>query len=170
MNLVAKEFVAAQGEKSPGVLVLSRFTGAADAMRDAVIVNPYDIEGTAEATYRALRMPRRRTPPPQPQPDGSRKARLVAELERFLLRRPAKNDHPLTCASPSFPFVVSLSNHPSERPSLRHSERSEGIKNHCSPAMQIFSILHSTVARDILQPNSQPMFHGRLLKAICPAD
>ncbi len=57
MNLVAKEFVAAQGEKSPGVLVLSRFTGAAEAMRDAVIVNPYDIEGTAEATYRALRMP-----------------------------------------------------------------------------------------------------------------
>ena len=57
MNLVAKEFVAAQDEESPGVLVLSRFTGAANAMNDAVIVNPYDIEGTAEATYRALRMP-----------------------------------------------------------------------------------------------------------------
>ena len=57
MNLVAKEFVAAQGEESPGVLALSRFTGAAEAMQDAVIVNPYDIEGTAEAIYRALRMP-----------------------------------------------------------------------------------------------------------------
>ena len=57
MNLVAKEFVAAQDTDSPGVLVLSRFTGAANAMTDAVIVNPYDIDGTAEATYRALRMP-----------------------------------------------------------------------------------------------------------------
>lgn len=57
MNLVAKEFVAAQGEDSPGVLVLSRFAGAASTMRDAVIVNPYDIDGTAEATYQALRMP-----------------------------------------------------------------------------------------------------------------
>ena len=57
MNLVAKEFVAAQDVESPGVLVLSRFTGAASTMKDAVIVNPYDIEGTAEATYRALRMP-----------------------------------------------------------------------------------------------------------------
>ena len=57
MNLVAKEFVAAQDIDSPGVLVLSRFTGAASTMKDAVIVNPYDIDGTAEATYRALRMP-----------------------------------------------------------------------------------------------------------------
>ena len=57
MNLVAKEFVAAQDVDSPGALVLSRFTGAASAMKDAVIVNPYDIDGTAEATYRALRMP-----------------------------------------------------------------------------------------------------------------
>ena len=56
MNLVAKEFVASQGE-DPGVLVLSRFAGAASAMRDAVLVNPYDIDGTAEATHRALRMP-----------------------------------------------------------------------------------------------------------------
>ena len=57
MNLVAKEFVAAQDVESPGVLLLSRFTGAAQTMRDAVIVNPYDIDGTAEAAYRALRMP-----------------------------------------------------------------------------------------------------------------
>ena len=55
MNLVAKEFVAAQGD-DPGVLVLSRFSGAASSLVDAVIVNPYDIDGTAEATYRALRM------------------------------------------------------------------------------------------------------------------
>ena len=55
MNLVAKEFVAAQGE-DPGALVLSRFSGAAGSLADAVIVNPYDVDGTAEATYRALRM------------------------------------------------------------------------------------------------------------------
>ena len=57
MNLVAKEFVAAQDVDSPGVLVLSRFTGAASTMTDALIVNPYDVDGTAEATYQALRMP-----------------------------------------------------------------------------------------------------------------
>ncbi len=56
MNLVAKEFVAAQGD-NPGVLVLSRFSGAADMMRDALLVNPYDIESTAEALYEALHMP-----------------------------------------------------------------------------------------------------------------
>ena len=57
MNLVAKEFVASQGE-NPGVLVLSRFCGAAETMREALIVNPYDYEATAEAVSRALRMPR----------------------------------------------------------------------------------------------------------------
>jgi len=55
MNLVAKEFVAAQRE-NPGVLVLSRFTGAASSLTDAVIVNPYDVDGTAEAIYHAIRM------------------------------------------------------------------------------------------------------------------
>ena len=57
MNLVAKEFVAAQSQENPGMLVLSQFSGAASSLLDAVIVNPYDIDGTAEATYRALRMP-----------------------------------------------------------------------------------------------------------------
>ena len=55
MNLVAKEFVASQGER-PGVLLLSRFCGAASSMGDALIVNPYDVEGTAEATFSALSM------------------------------------------------------------------------------------------------------------------
>ncbi|MCI0440240.1 MAG: trehalose-6-phosphate synthase [Chloroflexi bacterium] len=57
MNLVAKEFVAAQRESDPGVLVLSKFSGAAAAMREAVLINPYDIDGSAEALIRALRMP-----------------------------------------------------------------------------------------------------------------
>ena len=57
MNLVAKEYVAAQDPANPGVLVLSRFAGAAETMHDALIVNPYDTDGTAEAIQQALRMP-----------------------------------------------------------------------------------------------------------------
>jgi trehalose 6-phosphate synthase len=57
MNLVAKEYVAAQSDKDPGVLVLSRFAGAADELDGAVIVNPYDIEATADAMHLGLIMP-----------------------------------------------------------------------------------------------------------------
>ena len=61
MNLVAKEFVAARDDEQ-GVLVLSRFTGASRELRDAVLVNPYDIERTAEAIRFALEMePEERT-------------------------------------------------------------------------------------------------------------
>ena len=56
MNLIAKEFVASQG-RDPGVLLLSKFTGAADELTDAVLVNPYDNDGTAELLYEALTMP-----------------------------------------------------------------------------------------------------------------
>ncbi len=55
MNLVAKEFVAARADEQ-GVLILSRFAGAAREMRDALIVNPYDIEQMAEAIRLALQM------------------------------------------------------------------------------------------------------------------
>ncbi|PWT89581.1 MAG: trehalose-6-phosphate synthase [Blastocatellia bacterium] len=55
MNLVAKEFVAARQDEQ-GVLVLSRFAGAARELRDALIVNPYDIEQMAEAVRVALEM------------------------------------------------------------------------------------------------------------------
>ncbi len=57
MNLVAKEFVAAQDPDDPGVLVLSRFAGAAEQMREALLVNPYDTAGTAAAIHLALQMP-----------------------------------------------------------------------------------------------------------------
>ena len=57
MNLVAKEYVAAQDPQDPGVLVLSRFAGAARELKSALIVNPYDIDGTADALNRALSMP-----------------------------------------------------------------------------------------------------------------
>ena len=57
MNLVAKEFVAAQDPADPGVLVLSRFAGAAEQMKEALLVNPYDTERTAQSIQQALRMP-----------------------------------------------------------------------------------------------------------------
>lgn len=57
MNLVAKEYVASQDPENPGVLVLSRFAGAARELTSALIVNPYDRVGMAEALDRALRMP-----------------------------------------------------------------------------------------------------------------
>lgn len=56
MNLVAKEYVAARDDEE-GVLVLSRFTGAAHELYEALIVNPYHIEQTADALYQALTMP-----------------------------------------------------------------------------------------------------------------
>ena len=56
MNLVCKEFVAARDDER-GVLVLSRFAGAAREMPEALIVNPYDVEETADALQQALTMP-----------------------------------------------------------------------------------------------------------------
>ncbi len=56
MNLVAKEFVAAQDPEDPGVLILSRFAGAADEMTEALIVNPYDADEITEAMHIGLSM------------------------------------------------------------------------------------------------------------------
>jgi trehalose 6-phosphate synthase len=56
MNLVAKEYVAAQVDEN-GVLLVSQMAGAAEELTDALIVNPYDTEGLAEAIRRALEMP-----------------------------------------------------------------------------------------------------------------
>jgi trehalose 6-phosphate synthase len=56
MNLVAKEFIACQADEQ-GVLVLSRFTGAAEEIDDAVLVNPFNIDGFAAGIRRALEMP-----------------------------------------------------------------------------------------------------------------
>jgi len=57
MNLVAKEFVAAQDETDPGVLVLSTLSGAARELTSAILVNPYDTMGVAHAMQTALSMP-----------------------------------------------------------------------------------------------------------------
>lgn len=56
MNLVAKEYVAAQNPDDPGVLVLSRFAGAAHELRSALIVNPYDVDQVSEAMNQGLIM------------------------------------------------------------------------------------------------------------------
>jgi trehalose 6-phosphate synthase len=58
MNLVAKEFVAAQDADDPGVLILSRFAGAADEFREALLINPYDPDAVAAAIARAVMMPK----------------------------------------------------------------------------------------------------------------
>ena len=57
MNLVAKEYVAAQNPADPGVLVLSEFAGAARELDAAVLVNPHDIDGMAQKISMALSMP-----------------------------------------------------------------------------------------------------------------
>jgi trehalose 6-phosphate synthase/phosphatase len=58
MNLVAKEFIASRTD-GDGVLVLSEFTGASAELAEALLVNPYDLEGTADTLWRALQMPTR---------------------------------------------------------------------------------------------------------------
>ena len=58
MNLVAKEYVAAQDPEDPGVLILSRFAGAALQLKDALLVNPYSRDEVSDAIHRALVMPK----------------------------------------------------------------------------------------------------------------
>ncbi len=83
MNLVAKEFVAAQKAEDPGVLVLSQFAGAAHELAGgAIIVNPHDLDGMAQALKRALEMPRAER--------RDRHARMMAVLETNDIDRWAK--------------------------------------------------------------------------------
>ena len=55
MNLVAKEFVACQINET-GVLILSPFAGAGGTMREALLINPYEVDGVAETLHKALCM------------------------------------------------------------------------------------------------------------------
>jgi trehalose 6-phosphate synthase len=71
MNLVAKEFVSVRDDDD-GVLILSRFTGAARELRDALLVNPYDVDETADAMRAALEMPK------------AERARRMARMRRFV--------------------------------------------------------------------------------------
>lgn len=70
MNLVAKEYVACQA-KSPGVLILSEFAGAAQELFSALIVNPYDVQSLADTLKQALAMP-----------EHERRERMIAMSER----------------------------------------------------------------------------------------
>ena len=58
MNLVAKEYVAAQDPEDPGVLILSRFAGAAAQLPEALLINPHSADEMADAIVTALKMPR----------------------------------------------------------------------------------------------------------------
>ena len=75
MNLVAKEYVACQDPEDPGVLVLSRFAGAAEQMTDALLVNPYDTAETADTIQQALSMTLEER--------RERHARLMALVRKF---------------------------------------------------------------------------------------
>jgi trehalose 6-phosphate synthase len=75
MNLVAHEYIAAQDHTDPGVLVLSRFAGAASYFSAALMVNPYDPDETAEAVHAALEM--------SLEERRARHATLTKELERL---------------------------------------------------------------------------------------
>jgi trehalose 6-phosphate synthase len=83
MNLVAKEFVAVQDPNDPGVLILSEFAGAAEEMTDALLVNPRDVDGVAEALERARAMPL-----PERRERNAALARVVEDtaIERWIAR------------------------------------------------------------------------------------
>jgi trehalose 6-phosphate synthase len=101
MNLVAKEFVAAQDPDDPGVLVLSNMAGAARELTDALLVNPYDTKGIARAIQSALEMPlsQRR----------ARHGRLLAILhENDIHRWHMRFLEQLTCESSALTDVPSL--------------------------------------------------------------
>lgn len=55
MNLVAKEYIVCS-ESNKGMLILSKFTGAAKDLKNAILINPYDIDKSADAIYKALTM------------------------------------------------------------------------------------------------------------------
>ena len=88
MNLVAKEYVAAQNPQDPGVLVLSRFAGAARELNAALIVNPFDIDEVAEAIARGLDM------------------QLDERRERWLMMMEKLRDNTLTTWRESFLRVL----------------------------------------------------------------
>ena len=91
MNLVAKEFVAAQDPEDPGVLVLSRFAGAAAQLEQALLVNPYSADDLADAIERALAMSREeRIERWKPMFDNVRKEDVIWWRDRFIeaLARP----------------------------------------------------------------------------------
>ncbi|MDR3511786.1 MAG: trehalose-6-phosphate synthase [Caulobacteraceae bacterium] len=95
MNLVAKEYVAAQDPSDPGVLVLSRFAGAARQMHEALIVNPFSREELADALKRALAMERaERTRRWEALMDGLSRTDVHAWRDDFVAALKAARDGP----------------------------------------------------------------------------
>jgi trehalose 6-phosphate synthase len=78
MNLVAKEYVATRGDEQ-GVLILSRFAGASLELTDALLVNPYDTQGLADAIHRALTM--------APEERRTRMARMRTHVREYNIYR-----------------------------------------------------------------------------------
>jgi trehalose 6-phosphate synthase len=97
MNLVAKEYVASRVDDD-GVLILSEFAGASDELRQALLINPHDIEGLKEAMLRAISMPKRER---SRRMRALRKRVLTNDVARWsaafldALTRSAHADHPL---------------------------------------------------------------------------
>lgn len=122
MNLVAKEYVASQDPADPGVLVLSQFAGAAEQMRDALIINPSDREATADALRQALAMPlKERVRRWETLMHGIRTENIETWRDRFVERltlNEAANDitHPAVWADR--PRDRPKAAHPSEAPSF----------------------------------------------------
>jgi len=58
MNLVAKEYIAAQDPENPGILILSKYAGAAEQMREALLVDPHDNNSMIKALKLAVKMPK----------------------------------------------------------------------------------------------------------------
>ncbi|MGE3247002.1 MAG: trehalose-6-phosphate synthase [Beijerinckiaceae bacterium] len=79
MNLVAKEYVAAQDDDNPGVLILSKFAGAAEQMSEALLINPYNVDEMSDTLQRAIRMPL--------QERKERQAALLAKITQFDARQ-----------------------------------------------------------------------------------
>ena len=102
MNLVAKEYVAAQDAKDPGVLILSQFAGAAAQMHEALIVNPHSREQVSEAIKQALAMPRKeRVRRWEDLMDGVKREDVGAWRDSFLAVLKAPVDTPVPVASTS---------------------------------------------------------------------
>ncbi|MBO9881595.1 alpha,alpha-trehalose-phosphate synthase (UDP-forming) [Xanthomonas sp. D-109] len=85
MNLVAKEYVAAQDPENPGVLVLSLLAGAADELKEALLVNPHDLDGVADAIATGASLPKpKRIERWQAMMDHLRKHDINAWRQRYL--------------------------------------------------------------------------------------
>ena len=106
MNLVAKEYVASQ-TGDPGALILSEFAGAAAELTDALTVNPFDVDGAAEALFQALTMPL-----------DERRARWE-RMNRLILER--------TAAWWSGEFTAELTAAPTQTRSELYAERDEDV-------------------------------------------